>query len=292
MPDWQYFSDTAGLHRPTDGLMLGNLPTPARNSIRASVLSMTDPDSSRHLSPQALMTLIVTELGADPDLIDSNVYTARRNVDYWLEATTWWEVLDAITLIFKFAELTGEDVAGPGRIPAHVSFRATVRRALRRFHSAYVMDEDGQIRPGGTSQSETAVTETRALLAGPEFSGPERQFGNALEALSRRPEPNYEGVVSGSVNALEGVIRTVLDDSSIVLGAGVNRIKREKGLHSALAESIKRIYGYASDSGGRHGLTGEPDVDAGIAEFCLHQSAAAMVFIARLYGYEQQVVTV
>jgi hypothetical protein len=114
--------------------------------------------------------------------------------------------------------------------------------------------------------------------------GPDRQFQSALEALRRRPEPDLEGAVSNAVSALEAVVRIITNDDKVLLGPGIDRLQREHGLHGALASSIKALYGYASDAGGRHGLVGSPDVDHHIAEFCLHQSAAAIVFVARLRG--------
>ncbi|MSQ41845.1 MAG: hypothetical protein EXR65_02260 [Dehalococcoidia bacterium] len=63
-------------------------------------------------------------------------------------------------------------------------------------------------------------------------------------------------------------------------------MQRERGLHPALVQGLGNLYGYASDAGGRHGLVGEPNADRAIAEFCLHQCAAAIMFFARLYGVE------
>lgn len=87
------------------------------------------------------------------------------------------------------------------------------------------------------------------------------------------------------MNALEAVCRVLLGDRNILLPKAIERVRTEKGLHPAIGESIVKLYGYASDAGGRHGLVGEADADRNVAEFCLHQAAASMVFVARLYGY-------
>ena len=119
-----------------------------------------------------------------------------------------------------------------------------------------------------------------------------KRFKRQAKPAASLSHPNIATIHAiDEANALEGVARTVLDDRSILLSPALERIKNEKGLHGALKESIEKIFAYASDSGGRHGLVGDPQVDSRIAEFCLHQCAAATVFIARLYGYEQQVVT-
>ena len=166
------------------------------------------------------------------------------------------------------------------------SFRNLLNTRFVKHYSAYHMDADGKIFEPGSQEGEQVIAQARALLRSPKFEGPDRQFQNALLDFHSASSPNFEGAVADALNAVEGVARIVLGDSSINLGQAAARIRGEKGLHARLANSIQSLYDYASDEGGRHGLTGSPDVDRTIAEFCLHQAAASIVFIARLYGYE------
>ena len=155
-----------------------------------------------------------------------------------------------------------------------------------RYYSAYRMGKGGRIGDPGSQASEQAIEQARALLRSPDFEGPDRQFQSALLDFHSASMPNYEGAIADALNAVEGVARIVLGDASIKLGSAAATIRDEKGLHSRLANSIQSLHDYASDEGGRHGLVGDPKVDRPIAEFCLHQAAASIVFIARLYGHE------
>ena len=157
---------------------------------------------------------------------------------------------------------------------------------LIRYYSAYRMDEQGKIVESGSQVGEQAIEQARALLRSPEFEGPDRQFRSALLDFHNVSSPNYEGAVADALNAVEGVARIVLGDSSVELSPAAAKIREEKGLHPRLTNSIKSLHDYASDKGGRHGLTGSPDADRTIAEFCLHHAAASIVLIARLYGHE------
>ncbi len=164
-------------------------------------------------------------------------------------------------------------------------FREHLTSRLLRYHSAYVMDDGGRIYAPGTAPSEEAVATARALLRDERLVGPDRQFQSALEGFYRRPDADFLATVRDAITAVEGVARVALNDERVMLGSAINRMKEKHGLYGALTASIANLYGYASDEGGRHGLTDKPDIDRPIAELCLHQSAAAIVLIARLYGF-------
>jgi hypothetical protein len=221
---------------------------------------------------------LVNELDLSPTLLMPDVvkFLVDR-FDDWARNAEWWEFLDGCEVICECIDTFGGD---------RDRLRNRLNDGLLRYYSAYQMDEDGAIHEPGTEASEAATAEARSLLSQPQFSGPDRQFQRALSALSQRPDPQYEPAVNESINAVEGLLRVLLDDAKIQFGPAIDRVRTEHKLHSALASSLKNLHGYASDAGGRHGLVGAADADAAIAEFCVHQSAAAMVLLARLYGYE------
>ena len=165
-------------------------------------------------------------------------------------------------------------------------FLNQLNERLLRYYSSYRMDATGRVVEAASQPGEQASEEARAILRSPKFEGPDRQFQNALMNFHRVSSPDYEGAVAGALNAVEAVARIVLGDDSIALGAAVPKIRDKKELHPRLANSIQSLYDYASDEGGRHGLTGSPDADRVIAEFCLHHAAASIVLIARLYGHD------
>ena len=164
-------------------------------------------------------------------------------------------------------------------------FMNDLNERLIRYYSGYRMEESGSIIEPGSRESERSIEDARGLLRASELNGPDRHFQAALSAFHRVP-PNYEAVVANAANAVEGVARCVLGDDSVTLGDAVTRIRKAKSLPPALVQSMKAVWGHASDAGGRHGLVGDPKVDRPIAEFCLHHAAASIVLIARSYGIE------
>jgi hypothetical protein len=199
-----------------------------------------------------------------------------RFIKRLLLTTEYADWLDAVSSIYDYlVEVDGESDG----------FRNAVNAALTRHYSAYSMDDTGLMVETGARASQAAVTEARSILADVAMSGPDRQFQSAILNLTRRPMPSPEAAIADGVNALEGVARIALNAKSVTLGDAVRRIAAEKGLHGALERSLSSIYGYASDAGGRQGLVGDPDADLTIAEFVVHQCAAGIVLVARLYGF-------
>jgi hypothetical protein len=163
-------------------------------------------------------------------------------------------------------------------------FRNLVNEKFTRHYSVYRMNQYGTMEDPSARVTEAAVQEARAILHDERFTGPDRQFQEAVLDFHRTPNPNFEGAVAGAVNAVEAMAKILLGEPSITLGKAIPKVRDAFGLHSALAKTLDGLYGYASDEGGRHGLVGDPKVDRPIAEFCLHQAAAAIVLFARLYG--------
>jgi hypothetical protein len=146
------------------------------------------------------------------------------------------------------------------------------------------MDESGIVVDGSSEVAELAISAALGILRDPRLSGPDRQFQNAVLDIRRRPNPDFECAVSKAANSVEGLTRILLNDTMFMHRAAVKQLSEKFGLHSRIRASMEATFEYASDEGGRHGLVGNPRVDSHIAEFCVHQSAAAIVLIARLHG--------
>ena len=65
------------------------------------------------------------------------------------------------------------------------------------------------------------------------------------------------------------------------LGPAIDRLKNEHGMHPALAEACKKLYGYTSDKGGiRHAaLDDEAHVDQAEAVFLLGTCASFVSYL-------------
>ena len=272
--DSRHFTDRQALRRPDDGgLISGDVPDRVRNAVVQYLGG-----AAGGFDYVQLCEIVVRRL----DLDSHNVGGPHpdRDLRHFIRTCIWYEFLDVCEFIFDYAQ-TAED----SRLDAN-TFRTALNERLIRYYSAYRMGDNGRIREHGGTYREQAIEETRILLAQEKFSGAERQFRGALEDFNRRPDANFEGTVSNAINAVEGVARVVLKNEKISLSDALKQIQAERDLHGALVKSIDNLHGYASDAGGRHGLVGDPEVDRHIAEFCLHQSAAAILLIAQLYGFD------
>lgn len=273
-----YFSDRHGIHRPATGLIRRSVPELARNALLIAVNRIGGYDIWDPIWNTVNEEVLVQSSGNT-----DNWYAAKGNITWLIRNREWNFVLDTCQVIYR--TLREHESKRPAEGITAAEFSNRVNGAFVRFYVGYSMDESGHIIETGAAVADATVAEARALLRNPILSGPDRDFQRALEAFGRRPSPDYEGTVPAAINAVEGVARIALGTKD-TLGDAIKLIGKSRNLHPDLVGSIDRLYRYTSDEGGRHGLVGEPKVDRAIAEFCLHQSAAAIVLIARLYGYE------
>jgi len=282
MPRRRYFSEESELRRPPEGLIREHIPDGLRNAVRGWIDGSKALDSSSH---RELWQFIVDEFDLGPERQYVSGVDQLRGDSYYLRIANrfkysrWSEFLDTCSALYYWLESKGD---GPAD-----EFANLLNARFLRYYLGYEMGSDGLIAEVGSKESVRAVAEARALLRDPRMNGPNRDFQAALNAYHQRPEPAYEQAVPKALNAVEGVVQIVLERKKRgQFGNEMKAIVRQHGLHPALGESVEKLWGYASDAGGRHALIGDPKVDRTIAEFCLHQAAAAIVLIAHLYGVE------
>ena len=271
------FSERNEVGRPASGLVREDIPNGIRNFVRTFL-----EDVAGYGFGNILWRRVVVLLDLSPELYHQSPHTNdtgnTAELDKYLRVCPYGRFLDICEIMYTSLSERSDSKAE--------SFHSLLNIRFMRYYSTYQMDDEGKVFEPGSQAGEQVIEQARALLRGPDFEGPDRQFQGALLDFHSASSPNYEGTVADALNAVEGVARIVLRDSSIKLGQAASRIRDEKGLHPRLANSITSLHDYASDKGGRHGLTGAPDADRMIAEFCLHQAAASIVFLARLYGHE------
>jgi hypothetical protein len=102
--------------------------------------------------------------------------------------------------------------------------------------------------------------ETKALSMALQDSQPfpevRRQLDTALAEFSARENPNYGHAAKEAISALETLVKQVVGDPRITLGAGIKAVRRSgrPAIHPALLDSFEKLWGYASDKGYlRHG---------------------------------------
>ena len=100
----------------------------------------------------------------------------------------------------------------------------------------------------------------------------------AIQALLQSPHANTAGAIAHATTALESLAGDITGQA-MTLG---DYLKKHSSLfHTALRKGLEGLYGYASDSGARHGRDSVPPRQE--AEYVLHIAAATAVYLNRHY---------
>lgn len=95
-------------------------------------------------------------------------------------------------------------------------------------------------------------------------------LNEALKLLSNKKNPDYRNSIKESISAVESICKLITKNPNSTLGKCLNRIENKVGLHPALKEAFRKLYGYTNDSNGiRHALLKESNLDSEDAVFML-----------------------
>ncbi len=104
----------------------------------------------------------------------------------------------------------------------------------------------------------------------------QNHFRKALIYYSQRPTPDYSNSVKEAVSSIEALARLVTKKESGVL----SELAQDLPIHSALKESLKKLYGWAGDEGGiRHAEKKTSKVDSTEARFILVIASALIHYV-------------
>ena len=139
---------------------------------------------------------------------------------------------------------------------------------------------DGAIQHRGDDAPEQAVRQALAKTEQSGLDSAHRELSEALEDLSKRPQPDLTGAITHSITALETVAREVANDQNATLGKILN--DNPNMFPKPLDQAVEKIWGYASQYG-RHVTEGKgPTFDE--AELAVHVSSAAATYLVRKAG--------
>lgn len=209
----------------------------------------------------------------DSSVLSWGANDARREVPRLIERLPWPDVFEML-----------EQLGGGSRPDL---WAEQVNDVLARSGVAYEMNDRGEFwlwDPEGR-ELEVAGEEQQAVESLTSDLQPARkQYVRALRALHGRPsEP--EKAVSEAVGALEAVVRITTGHKDF--GRAIDSVfDGAPGWRRALAESIKKLYAYASQlPGARHGRHEEPESDAQEALYAVRACGAAIAYIAHLHRH-------
>jgi len=127
---------------------------------------------------------------------------------------------------------------------------------------------------------EKQIQKVYALLAAPEFKGPDEQFAKAIGHLNKRPDPDEENCVKDVVGALEAVANIIAGTSGKQLNDILKGEPFKSGIHSTIRQAIEKIYAYRGAApGAGHGQVGPAAVGVQEATWVLAVSAATILYL-------------
>ena len=154
----------------------------------------------------------------------------------------WFRVYDITEAIYK--DLVTPDQAS--------EFEASINEYFREAGVGWQL-VDGEIRTRGSEAFESAVHTAAKELEGASRPTASREIHEALQDLSRRPEPDLTGAINHAMGALEAVARYLTGESKATLGRILNDYPDL--VPPPLDKALGKVWGYASNEA-RHILEG------------------------------------
>lgn len=193
-----------------------------------------------------------------------------------LDGCEWYEVYDIIEAI---CEHLGARDRGPRRPQVGAgaeSFATEVNRYFRREGIGWQLVE-GEILVRGPEAFEEPVQKALDALSATGLSTAAKELHEALQDLSRRPEPDVTGAIQHALAALECAARAIVANSKATLG---EIIKRNPILFPPpLDRVVTGAWGFASERG-RHLREGrEPRLPE--AELLVGLAASVATYVVR-----------
>lgn len=216
------------------------------------------------LNPHRVRTIVCRVLRRRED---PNNWSAYPNVDgearYHLDSCEWHEVYDIIEALYLAVD---EPEIFENEINEYFIRRGIGWKLLA-----------GEIQTRGDEGFEQSVRAAREELESSGRSTASREIHEALQDLSRRPDPDITGSIQHALAALECVARDVADDPNGTLGS---IIKKNPGLlPRPLDAAVAKLWGFASEQG-RHLREGrEPEIEE--ATLCVQVAAALSEYLSR-----------
>lgn len=140
---------------------------------------------------------------------------------------------------------------------------------------------NGQIITRGEESFESQVRIAQGSLEDAGRPTASRRIHDALQSLSRRPEPDSAGAISHAIAALECVAGDIIGNEKATFG---DILKSHPDLFpGGLKKGLEGVWGYACNEGARHGKEGRvPERDE--AELVVGLAASVATYLNRKSG--------
>lgn len=229
------------------------------------------------LDPHSLRSIVCKALRARED---PGNWTAFPNVDVearnHLESCEWYEVYDIVEAIHDSLQRRDEGSAWEKDETRAELFTQELNKYFRKRGIGWQL-KDGIVEVRGPETFEAVVSTTREVLAETGRETAEREIHEALQDLSRRPEPDLTGALHHALAALECVARDVTGERKPTLGQLLT--KYPDLIPPPLDKAVEKMWGFASEQG-RHLREGEEPGEAEV-ELAVVVAAAMATYLVR-----------
>ena len=269
------FSDRIGITQPKTTLQVEEIDDDLKNAIWEIVSRRVCLGNSRDIRGRPVIhaikptyELIHTGFYKLPsDTLGGNDDARRAEVRHWYFQAKWYEIYNFIEFICLKID---------PQLSTHFN------RVLELEKSAYRFI-DGQLVPITDDVELESIASAIGNSHG--YSGARQHLENAIDAFSKKPEPDHANVVREAILAVESIAKVLTGNEKATLGEALNALDDQKTMHGAFKDGFKKLYGYTSDEKGiRHALLdNESQVTEAEAHFMIVVCSAFVNFAISHY---------
>lgn len=261
------FSERHNLHAPDAEISIRN-DAPA--GLRSAIPIIA---KNSGMSPGTMRNITCGVLLVTPDASNWSPYpNIWEEVINHIRSCAWFEVYDIAEALYS--HLASEDRSENLRPTRAPEFERDLNRVFRREGIGFEI-RDGTILYRGDEAFTQTTSQAASVLDQASQVTAARQIEEALQDLSRRPEPDVTGAIHHAFAALEAVARHITGQPKPTLGKLVSML----GLPPPLDGAVEKLWGYASQRA-RHVVEGN-EIDTSEAELMVTIAAALCTFLAR-----------
>lgn len=157
------------------------------------------------------------------------------------------------------------------------NFKNEINQVLEKETSAYRMF-NGQFKPK-TNKQEIQTIETACAISD-KYATTKEHLNKAISSYANREKPDNSGSIVNSIHAVESLAKVILQDEKSGFSDLMAKLNTQYSIPKSLELAFKKLYGYASNEGGRHALKdGQTDAPEPEAWFILVTCSAMINFL-------------
>ena len=175
--------------------------------------------------------------------------------------------------VYDLIEFTIRNLSDSNEHSVKDDFICKCNEMLKKEKSAYQITSSGIVVEITSKQDIEAI---EAALQIP-YKSAKKHIEKALTLFSDRENPDYENSIKESISAVESIAKEVTGNKKATLG----QLTQKLNLHPAFEDGLKKLYGFTSGAGIRHGDHSDNPlkVGANTARFMLVTCSAFVNYI-------------